>query len=115
MITAVGFIVDMPTRPQHLYMNWDHPNGKETHLENRSHPPRTAVHQPRLAMDIHRTHNRPTGSHPTADRLCWAHWTKQQDPHQQFNNPINIPNINPITITPTMIDWTITNICTQPH
>ena len=99
--------VNMPSRPEYLYVQWERPDGKTLLWKT------MGMVRDRLFSNNDwvwpSTHL--SAATRVADRICWAHWTGTADPHVLFPDPVNIFGDEPVPITRDMIDWVITEVC----
>ncbi|MDE0232060.1 MAG: hypothetical protein OXI56_00050 [bacterium] len=106
------FSVDMPVRPEYLYMQWQRPDGTTMLWKTVAMVSDRLFDHPEWVWEATEPVWAETAAVETADRICWAHWTQKADPHEQFPFPVWLDN-ELITITTEMVDWALNEVCSQ--
>ena len=108
---AVRVKVNMPIRPEYLYVQWERPDGKTLLWKTIATVGDRLFSNPDWVWESTNPASAELGAIRFADRICWAHWTGAADPHALFPDPVDVPGDEQVNITTDMIDWVTTEVC----
>ena len=110
---SVGFVVDMPSRPDYLYMQWQQPDGTTLLWKTVGMVSDRLFDNPEWVWESNTPASAEAAAVETADRICWAYWTETADPYGLFPFPVLMVNGGSVTITTEMVDWVLSEVCSQ--